>query len=115
MTSANGNGNGNGSNPKIGTDVVKCGLAQMLKGGVIVSAHFYTPWRLTFLCFDGQDEPKFGVLLTHHSKELIAKVFLPTSTVKCDAAQSEVLTLMGFPTHTMNHNTTEANNYAILK
>jgi hypothetical protein len=36
-TNGNGNGNGNGSHPKIGTDIVKCGLAQMLKGGVIVS------------------------------------------------------------------------------
>jgi hypothetical protein len=37
MSETNGNGNGNGSHPKIGTDIVKCGLAQMLKGGVIVS------------------------------------------------------------------------------
>ena len=37
MAGANGNGNGSGVYPKIGTDVVKCGLAQMLKGGVIVS------------------------------------------------------------------------------
>ena len=33
MTGTNGNGNG----AKIGTDKVKQGLAQMLKGGVIVS------------------------------------------------------------------------------
>jgi pyridoxal 5'-phosphate synthase pdxS subunit len=36
MTGTNGNGNGNGA-PKVGTDTVKQGLAQMLKGGVIVS------------------------------------------------------------------------------
>jgi len=37
MTGTNGNGsNGNGG-AKIGTDTVKQGLAQMLKGGVIVS------------------------------------------------------------------------------
>ena len=36
MAGTNGNGNGNGA-PKIGTDTVKQGLAQMLKGGVIVS------------------------------------------------------------------------------
>lgn len=35
MAGTNGNGNGNGA--KIGTDKVKQGLAQMLKGGVIVS------------------------------------------------------------------------------
>ena len=35
MTGTNGNGNG----AKIGTDKVKQGLAQMLKGGVIVSFH----------------------------------------------------------------------------
>ena len=35
MTGTNGNGNG----AKIGTDKVKQGLAQMLKGGVIVSLH----------------------------------------------------------------------------
>ncbi len=34
MTGTNGNGNG----AKIGTDKVKQGLAQMLKGGVIVSS-----------------------------------------------------------------------------
>lgn len=31
------NGNGNGTAPRVGTDRVKQGLAQMLKGGVIVS------------------------------------------------------------------------------
>mmetsp|Transcript_18233 Transcript_18233/g.25688 ORF Transcript_18233/g.25688 Transcript_18233/m.25688 type:complete len:337 (+) Transcript_18233:326-1336(+) len=36
MTGTNGNGNGNGTIPKIGTDTVKQGLAQMLKGGVIM-------------------------------------------------------------------------------
>ena len=36
MAGTNGNGNGNGV-PKVGTDTVKQGLAQMLKGGVIVS------------------------------------------------------------------------------
>lgn len=35
MTGTNGNGNGNGA--RVGTDRVKQGLAQMLKGGVIVS------------------------------------------------------------------------------
>jgi pyridoxal 5'-phosphate synthase pdxS subunit len=34
MTGTNGNGNGA---PRVGTDRVKQGLAQMLKGGVIVS------------------------------------------------------------------------------
>ena len=33
---SNGNGNGNGS-ARVGTSTVKQGLAQMLKGGVIVS------------------------------------------------------------------------------
>jgi hypothetical protein len=38
MTGTNGGGtNGNGSAPRVGTDTVKMGLAQMLKGGVIVS------------------------------------------------------------------------------
>lgn len=37
MAGTNGNGNGNGGAPKVGTDTVKQGLAQMLKGGVIVS------------------------------------------------------------------------------
>jgi pyridoxal biosynthesis lyase PdxS len=36
MTETNGNGNGNGS-ARVGTITVKQGLAQMLKGGVIVS------------------------------------------------------------------------------
>jgi hypothetical protein len=36
MTGSNGNGNGNGS-AVVGTSTVKQGLAQMLKGGVIVS------------------------------------------------------------------------------
>ena len=31
------NGGSNGSTPRVGTDTVKMGLAQMLKGGVIVS------------------------------------------------------------------------------
>jgi len=35
MAGTNGNGNGNGA-PKVGTDTVKQGLAQMLKGGVIM-------------------------------------------------------------------------------
>ena len=34
---SNGNGNGNGNGARVGTDRVKQGLAQMLKGGVIVS------------------------------------------------------------------------------
>jgi pyridoxal 5'-phosphate synthase pdxS subunit len=38
MTGANGNGNGA---PRVGTDRVKQGLAQMLKGGVIVSDGSY--------------------------------------------------------------------------
>jgi hypothetical protein len=38
MTGTNGNGNGNGS-ARVGTSTVKQGLAQMLKGGVIVSSH----------------------------------------------------------------------------
>ena len=38
MTGTNGNGsNGNGNGAKVGTSRVKMGLAQMLKGGVIVS------------------------------------------------------------------------------
>ena len=38
MTGTNGNGNGNGNgSAKVGTSTVKQGLAQMLKGGVIVS------------------------------------------------------------------------------
>jgi pyridoxal biosynthesis lyase PdxS len=37
MAGTNGNGNGNGTAPRVGTDRVKQGLAQMLKGGVIVS------------------------------------------------------------------------------
>ena len=41
MTGTNGS-NGNGA--KIGTDKVKQGLAQMLKGGVIVSSFFYFWW-----------------------------------------------------------------------
>ncbi len=40
MAGTNGNGNG----AKIGTDKVKQGLAQMLKGGVIVSS------RDSFVC-----------------------------------------------------------------
>ena len=39
MTGTNGS-NGNGA--KIGTDKVKQGLAQMLKGGVIVSSFVFT-------------------------------------------------------------------------
>lgn len=42
MTGTNGNGNGNGS-AKVGTSTVKQGLAQMLKGGVIVSAFGRSP------------------------------------------------------------------------
>ena len=41
MAGTNGNGNGNGA-PKVGTDTVKQGLAQMLKGGVIVSWRWNT-------------------------------------------------------------------------
>ena len=37
---SNGNGNGNGS-ARVGTSTVKQGLAQMLKGGVIVSSLFF--------------------------------------------------------------------------
>ena len=37
MTGTNGNGNGNGNGAQVGTARVKQGLAQMLKGGVIVS------------------------------------------------------------------------------
>jgi len=38
MTGTNGNGNGNGNGSAVvGTSTVKQGLAQMLKGGVIVS------------------------------------------------------------------------------
>ena len=37
MAGPNGTNGSNGSAPKIGTDTVKAGLAQMLKGGVIVS------------------------------------------------------------------------------
>ena len=36
MAGSNGNGS-NGNGAKVGTDKVKQGLAQMLKGGVIVS------------------------------------------------------------------------------
>jgi hypothetical protein len=43
MTETNGNGNGNGS-ARVGTSTVKQGLAQMLKGGVIVS-FFFALWR----------------------------------------------------------------------
>ena len=42
MAGTNGNGNG----AKIGTDKVKQGLAQMLKGGVIVS------FLHSYVCFD---------------------------------------------------------------
>jgi hypothetical protein len=42
------NGNGNGVHATIGTDRVKMGLAQMLKGGVIVSTLYSIPssWNL---------------------------------------------------------------------
>jgi len=46
MTANNGsngngsNGNGNGNGARVGTSRVKQGLAQMLKGGVIVSSFF---------------------------------------------------------------------------
>jgi hypothetical protein len=43
MTGTNGNGNGNGS-ARVGTDKVKQGLAQMLKGGVIVSLSHVLFW-----------------------------------------------------------------------
>ena len=46
MTGTNGNGNG----AKIGTDKVKQGLAQMLKGGVIVSFHACLNKRIWILC-----------------------------------------------------------------
>ena len=49
-TNGNGNGNGNGA-PKVGTDTVKQGLAQMLKGGVIVSYFFVAGWRLGWVGF----------------------------------------------------------------
>jgi hypothetical protein len=41
MTGSNGNSNGNGS-ARVGTSTVKQGLAQMLKGGVIVSFFLYS-------------------------------------------------------------------------
>ena len=41
MTGTNGNGNGNGNgSARVGTSTVKQGLAQMLKGGVIVSESY---------------------------------------------------------------------------
>jgi hypothetical protein len=40
MTGTNGNGNGSA---RVGTDKVKQGLAQMLKGGVIVSFFVFRP------------------------------------------------------------------------
>lgn len=48
MTGTNGNGNGNGST-RVGTSTVKQGLAQMLKGGVIVSPVDVeiSPWRIS--------------------------------------------------------------------
>lgn len=48
-TNGNGNSNGNGSQTTIGTVRVKQGLAQMLKGGVIVSQgyHFGRRMQLT--------------------------------------------------------------------
>jgi len=61
MAGTNGNGNGNGGAPKVGTDTVKQGLAQMLKGGVIVS------WNPSFgfaRCLDtrrGSKKIKLGV------------------------------------------------------
>ena len=49
----NGTSNGaNGTNapPQIGTDRVKQGLAQMLKGGVIVS--ITTNWYPSYMCYN---------------------------------------------------------------
>lgn len=71
MAGANGNGSDSGVNPKIGTDVVKCGLAQMLKGGVIVSEVNCS--SAPHFSFDPQTfEVSRFVLLTHYSGELIA-------------------------------------------
>jgi hypothetical protein len=47
MTGTNGNGNG----AKIGTDKVKQGLAQMLKGGVIVSSRDVSATVSVLMCF----------------------------------------------------------------
>lgn len=65
MAGTNGNGNGNGGAPKVGTDTVKQGLAQMLKGGVIVSwpslIGFFVggfgrqELRLSTICTKGKD------------------------------------------------------------
>lgn len=45
MAGANGNGSRKGNRtPKVGTDRVKQGLAQMLKGGVIVSLGAHRPY-----------------------------------------------------------------------
>lgn len=45
MTESNGS-NGNGSSARVGTDRVKQGLAQMLKGGVIVSVVYMPGERI---------------------------------------------------------------------
>jgi hypothetical protein len=46
-------GNGNGSQPTVGTVRVKQGLAQMLKGGVIVSSAFAPSSRESFIDHGG--------------------------------------------------------------
>ena len=56
-TNGNGSSNGNGA-PKVGTDRVKQGLAQMLKGGVIVSGlipAIVSSWTLRASTFGGAD------------------------------------------------------------
>ena len=46
MAGTNKNGNGNDAPKiKVGTDTVKQGLAQMLKGGVIVSFRWLVSWN----------------------------------------------------------------------
>jgi hypothetical protein len=52
MTGTNGNGNGSNGNARVGTSTVKQGLAQMLKGGVIVS-YIMTAAVKTSNDFDG--------------------------------------------------------------
>lgn len=47
-----GNGNSNGNGARVGTERVKQGLAQMLKGGVIVRKLVFAipaPWGVVFL------------------------------------------------------------------
>ena len=58
MTGANGS-NGSNGETKIGTTVVKKGLAQMLKGGVIVSgSHAFIKFSL-LMCLDRIDADGF--------------------------------------------------------